>query len=350
MSTLLINERPMMLLPSLAEKIGHDEAIVLQQIQYWIEKQEELENTRTYRDGRWWVYNTVDVWREKQFRWWSVPTLKRILQRLEKMGLVLTRRYEQSEWNQRKWYSIDYEAVTRLETAEVEGWKLQSSELIKVISGITSGDPSDPVKPESRNRRDTNPTPSGGSRRSQQRDQMNPSKGIDLIPSEESDRPLLPYTETTTETTTETKTDIRAESPNGLSLNQGSRLRDFWDQVKAVYNQNKPDLWTSLRSWNDERIKLASKWRKNYPDDEILLMIRDACMFASQDQFWGSKDFAISTLFRKSNLADLAEKWEVAQESGHILKALEDPKAIKAIQVDQMLDRLKQKYEGDPDA
>ncbi|MDQ1000403.1 hypothetical protein QFZ28_000803 [Neobacillus niacini] len=36
MSTLLINEAPLMIVPSLAVKIGMNEAVVLQQIHYWL--------------------------------------------------------------------------------------------------------------------------------------------------------------------------------------------------------------------------------------------------------------------------------------------------------------------------
>jgi hypothetical protein len=36
MSRLLINESPIMIIPSLAAKIGLNEAVVLQQIHYWL--------------------------------------------------------------------------------------------------------------------------------------------------------------------------------------------------------------------------------------------------------------------------------------------------------------------------
>ncbi|WP_249366800.1 hypothetical protein [Neobacillus rhizophilus] len=36
MSKLLINENPVMIIPSLAVKIGLNEAVILQQIHYWV--------------------------------------------------------------------------------------------------------------------------------------------------------------------------------------------------------------------------------------------------------------------------------------------------------------------------
>ena len=42
MSKLLIQENPMMILPSLAEKIGLNQAIVIQQFHYWLVSSKHL--------------------------------------------------------------------------------------------------------------------------------------------------------------------------------------------------------------------------------------------------------------------------------------------------------------------
>ena len=60
MGRLLLNEQPLVVLPELACKIGLNEAIILQQLNYWINK-----STKTY-DGKQWVYNTYNDW-QKQF-------------------------------------------------------------------------------------------------------------------------------------------------------------------------------------------------------------------------------------------------------------------------------------------
>lgn len=56
MSKLLINEHPVMIIPSLALKLGLNEAVILQQIHYW------LILSRHMMDGRKWVYNTYKEW------------------------------------------------------------------------------------------------------------------------------------------------------------------------------------------------------------------------------------------------------------------------------------------------
>jgi hypothetical protein len=106
-SKLLIDEAPLQVLPSLAVLIGLNEAIVLQQLHYWIGKSENE------YEARLWVYNTYEQW-QAQFFFWSVATVQRTFTSLEKQGVVLSRRFEVQDWNQRKWYTIDYAALNKL--------------------------------------------------------------------------------------------------------------------------------------------------------------------------------------------------------------------------------------------
>ena len=104
LSKLLMDEPPLQVLPSLAVLVGLNEAIVLQQLHYWIAKSENV------HDGRTWVYNSYEQW-QAQFPFWHVNTIQRAFGSLEKQGIVLSRRLEASGWNQRKWYTIDYDAL-----------------------------------------------------------------------------------------------------------------------------------------------------------------------------------------------------------------------------------------------
>ena len=71
-SQLLINEPPLQVLPTLARIIGLNEAIVLQQVHYWLHPQF---NKSFFRDCHW-VYNTYVNW-HKQFPFFSERTLRR---------------------------------------------------------------------------------------------------------------------------------------------------------------------------------------------------------------------------------------------------------------------------------
>ena len=109
MSKLLMDEVPLMCQPSLAVKIGLNEALFIQQLHYW------LTSSKNIKDGKHWVYNTVDEW-NKQFPFWSKATLKRTIASLEKMGLIQSANYNRISIDRTKWYTIDYDALTALET------------------------------------------------------------------------------------------------------------------------------------------------------------------------------------------------------------------------------------------
>ncbi len=107
-SKLLINEPPLQVLPSLAMLVGLNEAIVLQQLYYW------LQISQNEHEGYRWVYNTYKQWRENNFPFWSEQTIQRIFTSLESQGVVVSRRLNAQDWNQRKWYRIDFDALNEL--------------------------------------------------------------------------------------------------------------------------------------------------------------------------------------------------------------------------------------------
>ncbi|MFE1626986.1 DnaD domain-containing protein [Brevibacillus reuszeri] len=100
----LLDEAPLVILPSLAEKIGLNEAIVTQQLHYWLQK------STNNRDGRKWVYNTYKSWQE-QFPFWSEVTVRRTLTGLENKGIIVTGNYNEMKADKTKWYTIDYEKL-----------------------------------------------------------------------------------------------------------------------------------------------------------------------------------------------------------------------------------------------
>lgn len=109
---LLINEPPLQVLPSLAKKIGLNEAILLQQLHF-----RSLISTNL-RDGYKWVYKTYEEWGE-EFPFWSVDTIKRAIRKLEKEGYVIsTSAYNRMKMDKTKWYRIDY-AMCHLPTGQL---------------------------------------------------------------------------------------------------------------------------------------------------------------------------------------------------------------------------------------
>ncbi|WP_109064365.1 replication protein RepO [Aggregatibacter kilianii] len=108
MSKLLINEQPLQVIPSLAKAIGLNEAIFLQQLHYF------LRISKNRADGRSWVYNTIKDW-QAEFSFWSLKTVQRTIENLEKMGLILsTDKFNKMKMDKTKWYSIDYEKLSEI--------------------------------------------------------------------------------------------------------------------------------------------------------------------------------------------------------------------------------------------
>lgn len=111
MSNLLLDDRPLVIQPKLAELLGDlDEAVILQQIHYWLEKRLNI------KDGYSWVYNSMVEW-NKQFPWLSLKTLKRKFKSLEDKGLLITGNYNKAKFDRTKWYRIDYDAFSDLSNA-----------------------------------------------------------------------------------------------------------------------------------------------------------------------------------------------------------------------------------------
>ncbi|CDR62149.1 hypothetical protein [Staphylococcus schweitzeri] len=101
MNKLLIDDYPIQVLPKLAELIGLNEAIVLQQIHYW------LNNSKHEYENKKWIYNSYKNW-EAQFPFWSNVTIRRTISSLEKQKLLLTGNFNKVGFDKTKWYTINY--------------------------------------------------------------------------------------------------------------------------------------------------------------------------------------------------------------------------------------------------
>lgn len=109
MSSLLFDERPLVVQPKLAFVLGgSDEAIILQQVHYWAQKNTNI------KDGYSWVYNPMKEW-QKQFPWIPERTLARKFANLEKSGVLVTNNYNKAKFDKTKWYRVDYDALDKME-------------------------------------------------------------------------------------------------------------------------------------------------------------------------------------------------------------------------------------------
>lgn len=120
---LLISEPPLQVLPTLAAEIGINEAVILQQLHYWLHKSKNIV------DGYKWVYNSIPEW-HKQFFWIkSETTIKKCFADLEKRGLLIAANYNKAKFDRTKWYRIDYDALEHLSRPSANNWPTIGQEL-----------------------------------------------------------------------------------------------------------------------------------------------------------------------------------------------------------------------------
>ncbi|WP_272540135.1 hypothetical protein [Providencia sp. PROV191] len=103
-SLLLLKTRPQIVIPELAVRLGLNEALLLQQVQYWLSET----SSGVDHDGRRWVYNTIEEWRE-QFPYFSESTIKRAFNNLKKLGVLNIEQINKRTHDRTNYYSINYE-------------------------------------------------------------------------------------------------------------------------------------------------------------------------------------------------------------------------------------------------
>lgn len=115
---LLYPEPSLQVLPTLACRIGVNEAMVLQQLHYWLlviaKATDDEYRKRHFFKGKYWRYGTYQAWKEQDFPFWSETTIKRTIHSLEKQGLLESGNFNEESFDKTKWYTINYEAIPEL--------------------------------------------------------------------------------------------------------------------------------------------------------------------------------------------------------------------------------------------
>lgn len=88
---------------SVAERYGVDAAILIEHFRFWIDKNRA--NEKHFYNGRFWTYNSVKAF-SKLFPYWSAQQIRRILERLESSGVIVSGNFNASPWDKTKWYAF----------------------------------------------------------------------------------------------------------------------------------------------------------------------------------------------------------------------------------------------------
>lgn len=95
-----------------AVEYGVTEAILLNNIFFWVEKNKA--NEQGFHDGRYWTYNTVKAF-AALFPYLTGKQVRNALNKLKREGLVVTGNYSENQYDRTLWYSLTDKAYMLLD-------------------------------------------------------------------------------------------------------------------------------------------------------------------------------------------------------------------------------------------
>lgn len=137
---LLLDDKPLVLLPQLAVVVGVEEAIILQQIHFLCGG---YKSGVTLDDGEKYVWNTYEDWHKDVFPFWSVATIKRKFAHLESLNLLVSCKPKSDKYDHTKYYRVNTEELAKLNRINepIDSIKLSQSD------GSNCDDRADQIEP-----------------------------------------------------------------------------------------------------------------------------------------------------------------------------------------------------------
>lgn len=122
--SLLYNEPPIAVSPTLAKELGLNAAVFLQQLHYWTE--EKSRNRDRYKDsfqgGYFWVYNSIEEWLKQLPFLGSKATFKRLLAELQEKGILVIECHNKAGFDKTNWYRINYLRLEQITKSVSHAW------------------------------------------------------------------------------------------------------------------------------------------------------------------------------------------------------------------------------------
>lgn len=109
----------------LAREYGVDIAIVVNNIAFWLQKNKA--NKKHIYDGKVWTYNTTKAFTEL-FPYWTDNQIRRILDNMQKAGIIEVGNYNATAYDRTKWYTFT-DAFVKTHTSICENTQMDLAEL-----------------------------------------------------------------------------------------------------------------------------------------------------------------------------------------------------------------------------
>ena len=288
MSKLLFDEAPIVVDTVLATKIGLNEAIVLQQIHYWIEINHKKDINQY--DGRYWTFSSIKEW-NKCFPFFGEKTLRRVFLNLEKQGILLTGNFNKLRMDRTKWYTIDYDKLHEY---------INESDNEK---GVEEQRGSEEENAEGQNDQMQFPKTENASG---QNDQMQ----VDKV--------------------TECK---RSKCPNASGQNDQTNTRDFTETSSEIYSETSSTSLSDVVAFFQNNFylpkafeaEILTDWSKRYPSDLVIEAMKIARKSNARNlkyiervlENWEQEGINSVTLLRVREDKRNGNKGRIGQDSQH---------------------------------
>lgn len=121
----------------IAEKYGLKEAILLNHLWFWVEKNKA--NEVHYYDGTYWTYNSIKAF-NKLFPYLSERQINNTLKSLKERGIIQTGNYNKSTYDRTMWYAFTKMGVSIMQKCKMEDAKMSNGyvENVKPIPDINT--------------------------------------------------------------------------------------------------------------------------------------------------------------------------------------------------------------------
>ena len=127
-----------------AEKYGLTEAILLNNLQFWIEKNRA--NNDNFFDGNYWTYNSIEAY-TKLFPYLSARKITNAFKKLEDLGIIITGNYNKIAYDRKKWYAITKAGYSISQNQQIQYAETQNR-ICKNVEPIADSKPNS--KPDSK--------------------------------------------------------------------------------------------------------------------------------------------------------------------------------------------------------
>ena len=113
----------------IASKYGVLEAIILNNLWFWIEKNKA--NDKNYHDGKYWTYNSVNAF-SKLFPYASARKISNALNKLISDGILVTANYNSSAYDRTLWYAFTIKGESIMQKCKMDSCETDESNIYKI--------------------------------------------------------------------------------------------------------------------------------------------------------------------------------------------------------------------------